>query len=88
MGYEQLLGRDVFDHRAWKTPPSAWWLPPDGDPLGPMGLEVTCTMEGPLRLHVHQAGYEDTPRWQRYYAVIAPGWRSSLAALKQYLETA
>ncbi len=67
----------------------AWWLPPDGDPLGPMGLEVTCTTEGSgCRLHVHQAGYEDTPRWRRYYAVIAPGWRSSLAALKQYLETA
>ena len=67
----------------------AWWLPPDGDPLGPMGLRGQCTTEGSgCRLHVHQAGYEDTPRWQRYYAVIAPGWRSSLAALKQYLETA
>jgi hypothetical protein len=27
-------------------------------------------------------------RWRRYYAVIASGWRSSLAALKEYLETA
>jgi uncharacterized protein YndB with AHSA1/START domain len=67
----------------------AWWLPPDGDPLGPMGLEVSCAMDGPgCRLHVQQAGYEDGPRWQRYYAVIAPGWRASLAALKQYVENA
>ena len=39
----------------------AWWLPPDGDPLGPMGLQVSCAAEGSgCRLHVHQAGYEDT----------------------------
>ena len=24
------------------------------------------------RLHVQQTGFEDTPRWRRYYAVIAP----------------
>jgi uncharacterized protein YndB with AHSA1/START domain len=65
----------------------AWWLPPDSDPLGPMALEVTCTMDGPgCRLHVRQSGFEDTPRWRRYYGVIAPGWRSSLAALKEYVE--
>ena len=67
----------------------AWWLPPDGDPLGPMGLQVSCAAAGSgSRLHVQQAGYEDTSRWQRYYAVIAPGWRASLAALKEYLEHA
>jgi uncharacterized protein YndB with AHSA1/START domain len=67
----------------------AWWLPPDGDPLGPMGLQVSCEADGSgCRLHVQQAGYEDTSRWQRYYAVIAPGWRASLAALKEYLEHA
>lgn len=67
----------------------AWWLPPDGEPLGPMGLQVSCAADGSgCRLHVQQAGYEDTSRWQRYYAVIAPGWRASLAALKEYLERA
>jgi hypothetical protein len=35
---------------------------------------------------VQQAGYEETSRWQRYYAVIAPGWRASLGGLKEYLE--
>ena len=24
----------------------AFWLPPDGDPIGPMALEVTCTPDG------------------------------------------
>lgn len=65
----------------------AWWLPPDGDPIGPMALEVSCRMSGPVcRLQVRQTGFEETPRWRRYYAVIAAGWKSSLAALKEYSE--
>ena len=37
----------------------AFWLPPDGDPIGPMALEVTCGMAGPAcRLHVKQTGFE------------------------------
>jgi uncharacterized protein YndB with AHSA1/START domain len=77
---EYVAGRELFVA-------DAWWLPPDGDPIGPMSLEVSCRMDGPAcRLIVKQAGYEDTPRWRRYYAVIAGGWRSSLAALKDYVE--
>lgn len=77
---EYHAGREMFVA-------DAWWLPPDGDPVGPMALEVTCRMDGPAcRLRVRQTGYEDTPRWRRYYTVIAGGWRSSLAALKEYLE--
>ncbi len=77
---EYLPGRDLLVA-------DAWWLPPDGDPIGPMALEVTCRMSGPVcRLQVRQRGFEDTPRWRRYYAVIASGWRSSLAALKEHLE--
>jgi uncharacterized protein YndB with AHSA1/START domain len=65
----------------------AWWLPPDSDPIGPMALIVTCRMDGPAcRLQVRQTGFDDTPRWRRYYTVIASGWRSSLAALKEYAE--
>jgi uncharacterized protein YndB with AHSA1/START domain len=77
---EYLPGRELFIA-------DAWWLPPDADPIGPMALEVSCRMAGPAcRLHVKQTGFEDTPRWRRYYAVIASGWRSSLAALKAYVE--
>jgi uncharacterized protein YndB with AHSA1/START domain len=65
----------------------AWWLPPEGEPVGPMGLEVTCTMDGPAcRLRVEQHGYEDSARWRRYYEVVGAGWHSSLAALKRHLE--
>lgn len=78
MEYE--AGRELFVA-------DAWWLPPDGDPLGPMGLHVVCRMDGPAcRLQVKQTGFADTPQWRRYYTVIAGGWRSSLAALKDYLE--
>ena len=65
----------------------AFWLPPDGDPIGPMALEVSCRMAGPAcRLTVRQTGFEDTPRWRRYYAVVARGWQVSLIALKRYVE--
>jgi uncharacterized protein YndB with AHSA1/START domain len=65
----------------------AFWLPPEGDPIGPMALDVTCTAEGrSTRLHVAQRGIGEGDRWRRYYSVITPGWRSSLRALKTYLE--
>lgn len=79
---EYLAGREAFIA-------DAWWLPPDGDPIGPMALSVSCRMSGPIcQLVVKQTGFEDTPRWRRYYDVISGGWRSSLAALKTYLEQA
>jgi uncharacterized protein YndB with AHSA1/START domain len=66
----------------------AWWLPPDGDPVGPMSLQVNCTMDGPAcRLRVRQTGFEDSARWRRYYRVIERGWHVSMAALKEYVES-
>jgi uncharacterized protein YndB with AHSA1/START domain len=95
---DDVLGRlgGVFHGRVMEYLPGkelfvadAWWLPPDGEPIGPMALEVSCQMAGPAcRLRVKQTGFEETPRWRRYYAVIAAGWRSSLAALKEYAEHA
>lgn len=65
----------------------AWWLPPEGDPLGPMGLHVTCTAEGGgCRIRVRQQGGESTPRWKRYYELTSPGWRSALETLRYFLE--
>jgi uncharacterized protein YndB with AHSA1/START domain len=65
----------------------AWWLPPDGDPVGPMSFQVNCALEGPAcRLRVRQSGFEDGARWRRYYRVIERGWHMSMAALKEYLE--
>jgi uncharacterized protein YndB with AHSA1/START domain len=65
----------------------AYWVPPEGDPLGPMALHVTCHPEAAgCRLHVRQDGYEPSPRWRRYYAVVSRGWQISLTALKRYAE--
>ena len=65
----------------------AFWLPPAGDPIGPMSLSVTCAMDGPAcRLRVRQSGYEESARWKHYYDVVSLGWQTSLAALKDYLE--
>jgi uncharacterized protein YndB with AHSA1/START domain len=79
---EYLAGREFFIA-------DAYWLPPDGEPIGPMALEVSCGMDGPAcRLRVRQSGFEESARWRRYYAVIARGWQLSLAELKHYVEHA
>jgi uncharacterized protein YndB with AHSA1/START domain len=66
----------------------AFWLPPDGDPIGPMALEVSLRAEpgGATHVHVVQSGFEETPRWRRYYEVIGVGWERALASLKALLE--
>ena len=40
----------------------AFWLPPDGDPIGPMALEVSVRPEGAgaTRVRVTQNGYEES----------------------------
>ena len=77
-----VVGREFFIAELY-------WHPPDGDPIGPMALEVTCTYKGPFtaELHVRQSGCDaDSPRWLRYYEVMQSGWSVALAALKKYLE--
>jgi uncharacterized protein YndB with AHSA1/START domain len=66
----------------------AFWLPPDGDPIGPMALEVTVQSEssGSTRVRVTQRGFEESARWRRYYEVIGFGWERALASLKALLE--
>jgi uncharacterized protein YndB with AHSA1/START domain len=65
-----------------------FWLPPDGEPIGPMALEVTLQADGSgaTRVHVTQTGYEESERWRRYYEVIGNGWTRALASLKSLLE--
>ena len=67
-----------------------FFLPPDGEPIGPMAFEVTCTPTGDsnsaTHVHVSQRGYEENARWRRYYEVIAPGWERALLALKALIE--
>ena len=66
----------------------AFWLPPDGDPIGPMALQVTLRTEseGVTRVRVMQTGSEESARWRRYYEVIGFGWERALASLKSLLE--
>jgi uncharacterized protein YndB with AHSA1/START domain len=66
----------------------AFWLPPDGDPIGPMALEVTLKAEagGATRIRVTQNGFEESARWRRYYEVIGFGWERALGSLKALLE--
>jgi uncharacterized protein YndB with AHSA1/START domain len=66
----------------------AVWLPPDGEPIGPMALRVTLQAEGEgsTRVRVTQTGYDESPRWRRYYEVIGFGWQRALASLKVLLE--
>src|SRR5438094_9822113 len=64
-----------------------YFLPPDGDPIGPMAFDVTCTPDAAsTRVHVSQRGFEEGARWRRYYEVIVPGWERALQALKALLE--
>jgi uncharacterized protein YndB with AHSA1/START domain len=65
----------------------AYWLPPDGDPLGPMALEGRCTPHGDSTvLHVRQTGWDDSRRWSRYYEVISTGFTIALEDMKKYVE--
>jgi len=74
----------------------AYWLPPEGDPVGPMGLEVTCapaertagrpSASAATTLRVVQRGLDDSPRWMRYYEVIGEDLPLALETLKSYLE--
>ena len=65
----------------------AYWLPPEGDPIGPMALHVTVRPEARgTELRVEQSGFEDSDRWRRYYEVVGRGWERALTSLKALLE--
>ena len=97
---DEILGRlgGVFRGTVMNVQPGrsffvadGFWLPPDGEPIGPMALEVTCTSEShetnvETTLRVVQTGCDDSLRWRRYYEVIGYGWERALASLKALLE--
>ena len=71
------------------TVAECWWVPPSGDPIGPMSLHVTCAADAAgCALTVEQRGHEASPRWDRYYELTTRGWQGSLLALKRLLEAA
>ena len=66
----------------------AYWLPPEGDPIGPMAFEATCSPDGEgTLLQIRQSGFDESnARWARYYDITSSGWNVALTALKTYLE--
>jgi len=67
----------------------AYWLPPDGDPIGPMALEVQCRPHGNGRqtmLTVKQSGEGEGPRWERYFSIMSRGWEGALQEMKDYID--
>ncbi len=95
---DEVLGRlggafhgTVLEYRAGEElfVADAYWNPPDGDPIGPMALEVRCTaLGGPhiTNLVVRQSGNNEGVRWQRYFEIAEAGWHRALADLKEYLD--
>ena len=66
----------------------AYWLPPDGEPIGPMAFEATCSLvSGRTVLHIRQSGFEHSDRWTRYYDVISTGLMVALEELKKHVES-
>jgi uncharacterized protein YndB with AHSA1/START domain len=71
----------------------AFWLPPDGEPIGPMALEVSMTpsavsgeADSATTVRVVQTGFEESARWRRYYEIVGIGWERALKSLKMLLE--
>jgi hypothetical protein len=83
MQFEPMRGFFVAD---------VFWLPPNGAPIGPMALEVSCRLglspDGLpcTKVRVTQGGFEESVRWRRYYVVAQAEWQSLLDSLKQFLE--
>ena len=69
-----------------------FWLPPIGLPIGPMALEIACRLAVAAnglpctKLRVTQGGFDESPRWRRYYEVVQPQWQRQLESLKSLLE--
>jgi uncharacterized protein YndB with AHSA1/START domain len=67
----------------------AYWQPPDGEPIGPMALEVHCRPHGSNRqtmVTVRQSAAGEGPRWQRYFEVMDRGWETALVELANFMD--
>jgi uncharacterized protein YndB with AHSA1/START domain len=83
-----------FDPKSGFFVADAYWLAPDGDPIGPMALEVgfdtvpspSGSPEGATNIRIRQSGFEESARWRRYYEVVGVGWERALYSLRMLLE--
>jgi uncharacterized protein YndB with AHSA1/START domain len=79
---------DPYDHLFLAD---AFWLPPDGGPLGPLSVQITFTptttaAETITVLRVVITGFDSGIRWQRYLVLARAQWQDGLTALKRLLE--
>ncbi|MGE3956666.1 MAG: SRPBCC domain-containing protein [Vicinamibacterales bacterium] len=71
----------------------AYWLPPDGGPLGPLAVQMTFTPKaGPdgarsTVVRIVMTGFDDGVRWKRYLGLATTQWQTALGVLKGMLET-
>jgi hypothetical protein len=53
-----------------------------------MAFEATCTSLGErVMLRIRQSGWDASPRWTRYYDLLASNLTLSLNELKSYVES-
>jgi len=67
----------------------AYWQPPEGEPIGPMALDVHCRPHGNGRstmLTVRQSGEGEGSRWHRYFEIMGYGWEGALLELKDHMD--
>ena len=95
---DEILGRlggafhgTVIDYRPGASffLADAYWQPPDGDPIGPMALDVQCRPHGNGRqtmLTVKQSAEGEGPRWERYFQIMDRGWEGALLELKDFMD--
>ncbi len=95
---DDVLGRlggalhgTVIDFRAGASffLADVYWQPPDGDPIGPMALEVHCRPHSNGRqtmLSVKQSGEGEGARFERYFTIMNPGWEGALQEMKHYID--
>ena len=95
---DEILGRlggalhgRVMDFRANQSffLAEVYWQPPDGDPIGPMALDLKCRPHGDGRqtmLTVKQSGEGEGPRFERYFSIMNRGLEGALAEMKDYFD--
>jgi uncharacterized protein YndB with AHSA1/START domain len=70
----------------------AFWLPPDGGPLGPLSVQMTFTSSATpdgrssTLVRVVMTGFDDGLRWRRYLGLATTQWQQALGVLKTLLE--
>ena len=95
---DDVLGRlggtfhgTIMDYRAGASffIADAFWQPPDGDPIGPMAVEVHCRPHGNGRqtmVTVRHSAKGEGPRWKRYFEIMNRGWEGALIELKAHMD--